>query len=58
MCPGGQVGRRWSAKPTIREFDSLPGLQALQCSLTAKPQAHNLVYASSTLATATNAQMV
>ncbi len=40
MCPGGQMGRRWSAKPTVRVpfgkplrvYNSRPGLQALQCS--------------------------
>ena len=56
--PGRQVGRRWSAKPTIRGFDSHPGIQSLQRSLMAKPQAHNLVIAGSTPAAATNAQMV
>jgi hypothetical protein len=56
--PGRQVGRRWSAKPTIRGFDSHPGVQLLQRSLTAKLQAHNLVIAGSTPAAATNAQMV
>ena len=34
--PGRQVGRLWSAKPTIRGFDSHPGVQALQCHLMAK----------------------
>ena len=56
--PGRQVGRRWSAKPTTRGFDSHPGVQSLQRSLMVKPQAHNLVIASSSLAAATNAQMV
>jgi hypothetical protein len=56
--PGRQVGRRWSAKPTIRGFDSHPGVQSSQRSLMAKPQAHNLVIAGSTPAAATNAQMV
>ena len=60
VCPGRLMVGCWSAKPTVRvpfgnanANDSRPGLQTLQCSLTAKPQAHNLVYASSTLATAT-----
>jgi hypothetical protein len=54
LSPGRQVGRRWSAKLIIRGFlrrrryanDSHPGVQSLQRSLMAKPQAHNLVIAS------------
>ena len=51
--PGRQVGRRWSAKPTIRGFDSHPGVQLLQRSLMAKPQAHNLVIVGSSPIAAT-----
>lgn len=50
---GRQVGRRWSAKPTIRGFDSHPGVQLLQRSLMAKPQAHNLVIVGSSPIAAT-----
>ncbi len=57
MCPGRQVGRRWSAKPTMREFDSLPGLQALQRHLTARYSAHNRAYTGSTPVAATKCQM-
>jgi hypothetical protein len=48
--PDSQVGRRWSAKPSIVGFsygdasanDSHSGFQTLQCSSIAEQQAHNL----------------
>ena len=51
--PGRQMGRHWSAKPIIRGFNPHPGVQPLQRSLTAKPQAHNLVNVGSTPTAAT-----
>ena len=52
------MGRLGKAKPIIRGFNPHPGVQLLQRSLMAKPQAHNLVITGSTPVAVSNAQMV